>query len=181
MPIETRQCVCGRRYAILSRRLRGGELELSSLDRDDIDDLTCPKCGGDDYTRLVTSALGVELGGDAGATSRYPRFDAGLGCMVRSATHLRQLLTHEPLDREGTIGPRRKVPLIQTHGDTAVDDFWERQHAKNAEAEAARTAAMKRDREQNAEAYARVDRAIMDAFADLKAGRPNIFTHGKPA
>lgn len=175
MPVKLRECSnCKKRYALLSRMVAGSE-ELSALDNDDIENLRCPQCGNEGYRTIVASATGVELGGEAGATSRYPRWDNGLGCWVKSKDHLKQLLTHVPLDESGRIGPPRDIPLIQTHGDRAMDEHWDRTFSQTEEDEKRRKREREEEAYKNREAYDKLSRVLADQMSALKRGEDSIF------
>lgn len=114
MPIVRRRCVatpsCNRlvwELLVLPRK-EGGDV-ISALDHPDLDHHGCPTCGLEGE-RLVGQGVGIDLGGAAGASKEYPRWDHGLGCMVESRTHRRWLLTHWP------DGTEREMKLRPTDG-----------------------------------------------------------------
>lgn len=136
MPIHKLRCEeCGHTFELLQL---GGL--TTALDRDDDEEfnLYCPArradgslCNGEGNPVMGTSLL-KGLGGEAGVSSEYPRWDHGLGCHVRDAKHHRWLLTHTPdTDHEGKPipggGQLREIPLRPTDGD--VD--WESLHAED--------------------------------------------------
>lgn len=99
MAISYRRCsVCSREYALLFAKG-----EYSALDRDDIDNLSCPACDSKEYQGVIKSGTGIKLGGAAGVGRVYPYFDRALGVEVQSDTHRRQLC--------------RERGLIPTDGD----------------------------------------------------------------
>jgi hypothetical protein len=120
--MQGRRCrPCGRDYSILFVRGEGAAVDRPEAE---IDDLTCPSCGADDYEVVIGLASGIQLGGDAGVGRNFPYFDHALGVEVRSAQHRRWLMQHN------ADGTRRAVPLVPTEGGfDPVADF-EREQAE---------------------------------------------------
>ena len=99
--IQTRRCVCTRRYEILVDARRGD----SALDRADIDDLSCPDCGSLEPT--------VQFGA-ASTVKGYPYFDTELGLEIQSPGHRARVL--------------KERGLVALDGELA--NVLERQHAE---------------------------------------------------
>jgi hypothetical protein len=168
MGVHKRRCTdCHRVYHILETARHGP----SALDRedDDIDNLSCPSCDSTAYLPLIGSATGVDLGGEAGATSVYPRFDQGLGCIVKSRTHLRFLMDH---NEDGTP---RAIPLRPTEGEDPTGEFYEKQWAE----EDRRKAQAAKDNEQfqyeNRADIAHMNRVVAEEQRKMKRGERSIF------
>jgi hypothetical protein len=169
VPIEARKCTpCGRVYELLFFKRQG----YSALCKDDIDDLTCPDCDSAEYTPHLHVGIGVELGGEAGATSRYPRSDKGLGCIVRDAAHHRWLMKHHP------NGEKRDIPLQPAHGENVLD-FYEKQWSASERRQKAAAEQKAKDAYLNREVNDKVARLIADNMEALKKGQDNIFTRGR--
>ena len=77
MPIVRRRCVaCRHAFELLSSH--GGI--LSALDRPDIDDLSCPKCGHAEAVAIVSAGFERDR-------NVYPYFDESLGREILSRRH----------------------------------------------------------------------------------------------
>jgi hypothetical protein len=136
-------------------------------------DLSCPACSSVRSVGLLTVGRGVDLGGEAGATALYPRFDRGLGCIVKDRKHHRWLMTHEP------DGTERAIPLrpVESSQDVVLE-FHERQWAEEEQRKKKWAQQQERDRYLNRETYAKVDQLLKDNMEALKRGESNIFTRG---
>jgi len=121
MPIRTYRCQdCSHQFDLLF--VRG---EPTSLDHEDINDTSCPECGAGRRVSILAGAHGIELGDVAGVGRHYPRFDAGLGRMVNSAAHRRQLCAAmgvQPVDGD--------IDLERPHGEMVARR--EARHARQA-------------------------------------------------
>lgn len=86
MPLlRQRRCkACETEYEVLESKG-----QVIGMGDDDCPD--CPQCGGSEYEGLIGAPLGIDLGDEASVGRHYPRWDSGLGCMVNSAKHRRQL------------------------------------------------------------------------------------------
>jgi predicted nucleic acid-binding Zn ribbon protein len=119
MPILSRACnACGHRYDLLSSH--GGQ--LTSLDREDIEDISCPECGSDDRRKVVGVALAIETGGEHGVGKRYPFYSFSFGCEVRSKAHHQALMRHHDV-HEATPDDVERAALQQ---HAAVEDAQSR-------------------------------------------------------
>ena len=93
MPILRRRCAeCGREYELL----RIGR-SISALDRDDIEDLSCPTCSSLSCGNVIGAVTGTGLGGEAGHGRFFPRWDNGLGCRVSSNAHRKRIMKERGL------------------------------------------------------------------------------------
>lgn len=113
MPIYGLRCTaagCGRKFEVLMINGRA-----TAMDHPDENNLFCPDCGGEGEG-LVGVSLLKDLGGEAGVGREFPRFDHGLGTMVRDAAHHRWLLKHHP------DGTPREVPLRPTEGEVDFEE-----------------------------------------------------------
>ena len=87
MPIFERRCTCGRVYEVMT--WKG---EYSALDREDINDLSCPACDGLEFTLVPSASIAIETGGEHGVGRIYPYYDNGLCMHVRSKKHRAQIM-----------------------------------------------------------------------------------------
>lgn len=109
---ERRRCTaCSHEYDVLhDMRPQYRGLPPTSLDNEDMDDVSCPKCHAAEFDKILAGGTGIQLGGDAGAGRHFPYWDPSLMCNVRSAQHRRWLMTHHP------NGELREVKLRPTEG-----------------------------------------------------------------
>lgn len=109
MPIHGRKCAqCGFVHSILDSRG-----DLSSLDNDDIDDLSCPKCHAVDFVPQDPAWI-QHNGLSATGGVVFPYFDKALACWVDSPQHKRVLLAERGwIDTKGDIDWEREVEVEQ--------------------------------------------------------------------
>jgi len=126
MPIITRQCPNGHTYDLLERKG-----ELISLGDGADDDISCPGCGAEDFTSVLTLGVGVRLGDVAGAGKFYPRFDRALHRTVNSEAHRNQIMKEMglvPLDGGSEFGnddPFEKGKAAERKFDKQLKDHAE--------------------------------------------------------
>ena len=106
--IQQRECVCGRRYEIL-RHPQGD----TNLDRDDIDDLSCPACGS------LEHVVKIGAGTTAGRWRSYPCYDENLQMQLESHDHWLRAMKERNLE---PLEPQEIENIIQRQRNRAADD-----------------------------------------------------------
>jgi hypothetical protein len=104
------------------------------MDRDD-DLPICPECDGEEYVGIIKVAKPIDME-DSGPNA-YPRYDQGLGVMLESKAHHRQVM--------------KRMGVEQTHGadlSGAYKDKWAEEDRLMAEFE------RERDRMENSPDFA---------------------------
>lgn len=167
MPEQHRRCLdCGKTYDVL-QDLRFPDNPFSSLiPGKELEDLSC-YCGSTSHEVVIRSGKGVDLGGEAGATAEYPRWDRGLGCEVKSAQHRRWLMRHHP------DGTPRDIPLrpIESSTDDPVGDFYEKKWAAAEKARQKMLEDQERFRYENREHWAKIERYTQELQEAARSGR----------
>lgn len=89
---------CHHEYEVL---VMGGVESALDQPKGQEDNLTCPKCGGADFVKLIGVASIVD-------SRMYPYFDRGLGLTLTSAQHRKQVCAERgvvPIDGDIDLGP----------------------------------------------------------------------------
>jgi hypothetical protein len=132
---QARKCPCGRVYEVLrDNRAQFAHQPWSSLDHDDIDDLSCPACGGLEYVVVPPHDFRTAPTTDS---TMFPYFDVGLGCEVRDKAHHTWLMTHLPSGeaRFGyhPDGSPKEGRLVRTDGAVDFGDLAAKERYRREE------------------------------------------------
>lgn len=165
--IVEKHCPCGRVYELL--RHNGQDTNLSR--EDCITDLSCPACGGSEAVETYGTGPTVAVEG-----AGYPYFDPGLGELIQSRAHRREVMARlGVVDAEGEA--ERELQLMRSAQNEAhrrwkaeADEDEARQAADPDIRQArARLDLVMREAKEKAERYSGVN--VMDEVRKNLGGR----------
>lgn len=142
--IVEKHCPCGRVYELL----RMADRDTNLAREENIDDLSCPACGGTEAVETFGTGRTLQVEG-----AGYPYFDAGLGELIQSRAHRREVMKRlGVVDAEGEA----ETEMRRIRGEqNAAHEKWK--------AEFERDQAMQADDPDIRQARARVADAVREA------------------